>query len=26
MRDYTQESGRAGRDGLKSEAIIIRAL
>jgi superfamily II DNA helicase RecQ len=24
MRDYAQESGRAGRDGLKSEAIIMR--
>jgi len=25
MRNYVQESGRAGRDGLKSEAIIMRA-
>lgn len=24
MLDYAQESGRAGRDGLRSEAIIIR--
>ena len=23
LRDYRQESGRAGRDGLKSEAIIL---
>ena len=23
LRDYTQESGRAGRDGVKSEAIIL---
>lgn len=26
MRDYVQESGRAGRDGLKSEGIIMRAV
>lgn len=25
IRDYSQESGRAGRDGLKSEAIIMRS-
>ncbi|KAI0993236.1 hypothetical protein K3495_g14948 [Podosphaera aphanis] len=25
LRDYAQESGRAGRDGKKSEAIIVRA-
>ncbi|KAF2174793.1 P-loop containing nucleoside triphosphate hydrolase protein [Zopfia rhizophila CBS 207.26] len=26
LRDYAQESGRAGRDGLKSEAIILRGV
>jgi len=26
LRDYAQESGRAGRDGEKSEAIIIRGV
>ena len=26
VRDYAQESGRAGRDGLKSEAIIVRGV
>jgi superfamily II DNA helicase RecQ len=26
LRDYMQESGRAGRDGLKSEAIILRGI
>ena len=26
LRDYTQESGRAGRDGKRSEAIIMRGL
>jgi len=26
LRDYGQESGRAGRDGLKSEAIILRGV
>lgn len=26
LRDYAQESGRAGRDGLKSEAIIVRGV
>ena len=26
IRDYAQESGRAGRDGLKSEAIILRGV
>jgi superfamily II DNA helicase RecQ len=25
LRDYAQESGRAGRDGLQSEAIILKA-
>ncbi|KAL6401247.1 hypothetical protein AUP68_08439 [Ilyonectria robusta] len=24
MADYAQQSGRAGRDGLRSEAIIVR--
>jgi len=24
MRDYAQESSRAGRDGLRSEAIMLR--
>ena len=24
MRDYAQESGRAGRDGIKSEAVILQ--
>lgn len=26
LRDYAQESGRAGRDGEKSEAIIVRTM
>ncbi|KAI0993958.1 hypothetical protein K3495_g14226 [Podosphaera aphanis] len=26
LRDYAQESGRAGRDGQKSEAIVMRAV
>jgi superfamily II DNA helicase RecQ len=26
LREYAQESGRAGRDGLKSEAIILRGV
>ena len=26
LRDYAQESGRAGRDGQASEAIIVRAV
>ena len=26
LREYTQESGRAGRDGLESEAIILRGV
>jgi len=26
LRDYAQESGRAGRDGAKSEAIIVRGV
>ena len=26
LRDYGQESGRAGRDGLKSEAILLRGV
>src|SRR6185436_8218154 len=26
LRDYAQESGRAGRDGLKSEAIILQGV
>ncbi|KAK4112965.1 hypothetical protein N656DRAFT_682791, partial [Canariomyces notabilis] len=25
LRDYAQESGRAGRDGQASEAIMVRA-
>ena len=25
LRDYAQESGRAGRDGQASEAVIVRA-
>lgn len=26
VQDYAQENGRAGRDGLKSEAIIVRGV
>jgi Helicase conserved C-terminal domain len=26
LRDYAQESGRAGRDGLKSEAVLLRGV
>jgi superfamily II DNA helicase RecQ len=26
LRDYAQESGRAGRDGRKSEAIILKSV